>query len=41
MEYHFSIEQGASEWFEIKHGVIGGTRAKGLFIKTEIMFLKY
>ena len=38
MEYHFNIEQGTGEWFELKHGVIGGTRAKGLFIKTDTLF---
>jgi len=38
MEYHFNIEQGTAEWFELKHGVIGGTRAKGLFTKTDTLF---
>jgi len=38
MEYRFDIEQGTTEWHKIKHGVIGGTRAKGLFIKSDTLF---
>lgn len=38
MEYHFNIEQGTADWFELKHGVIGGTRSKGLFTKTDTLF---
>jgi len=38
MEYHFNIEQCTADWFELKHGVIGGTRSKGLFIKTDTLF---
>lgn len=39
-EYHFNIEQHSAEWFEIKHGKIGGTRAKELFIKSDTLFYK-
>ena len=38
--YHFNIEQKSSEWFEIKHGKIGGTRAKELFVKSDTLFFK-
>lgn len=38
--YHFNIEQHSSEWFEIRHGKIGGTRAKELFIKSDTLFYK-
>ncbi len=37
---HFGIEQRSIEWFEIKHGKIGGTRAKELFVKTDTLFYK-
>jgi len=38
--YHFNIEQNSSEWFEIRHGKIGGTRAKELFVKSDTLFYK-
>jgi len=38
--YHFNIEQNSSEWFEIRHGKIGGTRAKELFIKSDTLLYK-
>ena len=38
--YHFNIEQHSAEWFEIRHGKIGGTRAKELFVKTDTLFYK-
>lgn len=38
MKVHFEIEQGSLDWFLIKHGKIGGTRAKGLFVKTDTLF---
>jgi len=37
---HFNIEQHSSEWFEIKHGKIGGTRAKELFVKSDTLLFK-
>lgn len=40
MKAYFNIEQGSTEWFEIKHGKIGGTRAKELFIKSDTLFYK-
>ena len=39
-EYYFNIEQKSSEWFEIKHGKIGGTRAKELFVKSDTLLFK-
>jgi hypothetical protein len=38
--YHFEIEQKSTDWFEIKHGKVGGTRAKELFIKSDTLFYK-
>lgn len=38
--YHFNVDQQSSEWFELKWGKIGGTRAKELFIKTDTLFFK-
>lgn len=38
--YHFNIEQHSIEWHEIRHGKIGGTRAKELFVKTDTLFYK-
>ena len=34
------IEQGSIEWFELKWGKIGGTLAKGLFVKSDTLFLE-
>ena len=34
------IEQGSIEWFELKWGKIGGTLAKGLFVKSDSLFLE-
>tara|TARA_R110000782_G_scaffold262533_1_gene354667 strand:+ start:324 stop:968 length:645 start_codon:yes stop_codon:yes gene_type:complete len=34
------IEQGTIEWFELKWGKIGGTLAKGLFVKSDTLFLE-
>lgn len=38
--YHFNIEQNSAEWFELRHGKIGGTRAKELFVKSDTLFYK-
>jgi len=38
--YHFNIDQQSSEWFELKWGKIGGTRAKELFVKSDTLFYK-
>jgi len=38
MKVYFDIEQGSLDWFLLKHGKIGGTRAKGLFTKTDTLF---
>lgn len=37
---YFNIEQGSTEWFEVKHGKVGGTRSKDLFIKTDTLLIK-
>lgn len=38
--YHFNIDQHSIEWHEIRHGKIGGTRAKELFVKSDTLFYK-
>jgi len=38
MKYYSDIEQGTSEWQELKRGRIGGTRAKGLMTKGDTLF---
>mgnify|MGYP003424799232 FL=1 len=40
MTAHYELEQGSSEWFEIKHGKIGGTRAKLLYTKTDTLLIE-
>jgi putative phage-type endonuclease len=37
MEAHFNIEQGSYEWHEIRHGKIGCTASKGLFVKSDTL----
>jgi len=39
MQIHRDIEQGSEAWFRIKHGKIGGTRAKGLYVDSETLTL--
>lgn len=39
-EFYFEIEQHSLEWHEIKHGKIGGTRAKELFVKSDTLLLR-
>jgi len=36
---HKEIEQGSEEWHSIKWGKIGGTLAKGLFIKSDTLLI--
>jgi hypothetical protein len=40
MVAYYEIEQGSSEWFELKHGKIGGTRAKLLYPKTDTLLIE-
>lgn len=40
MEFFFDIEQGTDQWHELRHGTIGGTRAKGLFVNSDTLFLE-
>jgi len=40
MIVRFDIEQHSIEWFEVKWGKIGGTRANGLFINSDTLFYK-
>ena len=40
MKAYFEIEQKTSEWFEIKWGKIGGTKAKELFVSSDTLFYK-
>lgn len=37
---HFNIEQGTEEWYAIRHGKIGGTRAKGLYTDSETLTIE-
>jgi hypothetical protein len=39
MQIHRDFEQGSEAWFRIKHGKIGGTRAKGLYVDSETLTL--
>lgn len=39
MQIHRDFEQGTMPWFRIKHGKIGGTRAKGLYVDSETLTL--
>jgi hypothetical protein len=39
-EVLFNLKQQTPEWHELKHGKIGGTRSKGLFIKGDNLFLE-
>lgn len=38
MKIH-NIEQRTYEWHQLKHGVIGGTLAKGLFVKSDTLMI--
>ena len=40
MEFHYDLEQCSSEWLEMKHGQIGGTRAKLLYTKTDTLLIE-
>lgn len=37
MKAHFEIIQGTSDWLQLKYGKIGGTLAKGLFVKSDTL----
>jgi len=39
MKKHSNIIQGSLEWHEIKWGKIGGSTSKGLFVKSDTLFL--
>lgn len=39
MEVHFNVEQLSEEWFRLKYGRVGGTRAKGLFVDSDTLYL--
>lgn len=39
MKNYKEIEQGSIEWFEKKWGKIGGTLSKGLFVKSDTLFI--
>jgi predicted phage-related endonuclease len=40
MKYYFDIEQRTTEWFAMKWGKVGGTKAKELFISSDTLFYK-
>lgn len=37
---HFGIEQKSTDWFAVKWGKVGGTRAKELFVKSDTLLFK-
>jgi len=37
---HKEIDQNSEEWHKIKHGRIGGTLSKGLFVDSDTLFLE-
>jgi len=40
MKIYHDIEQGSTEWFELKHGKIGGTRSKQLFVESDTLLIE-
>lgn len=40
MTIYHNLEQGSTEWFEIRHGKIGGTRSKQLFVKSDTLLIE-
>lgn len=40
MKIYHNLEQGSTEWFEMKHGKIGGTRSKQLFVKSDTLLIE-
>lgn len=39
MEALFDLEQGTIDWHIVRHGKIGGTTSKGLFVKSDTLLL--
>lgn len=39
MNFYLDLEQGSLEWHQVRYRKIGGTSAKGLFIKSDNLFL--
>jgi len=40
MKIYHNLEQGSTDWFEMKHGKIGGTRSKQLFVKSDTLLIE-
>lgn len=40
MKAYYNIEQGTEEWHAIRYGKIGGTKADGLFVKSDNLLLE-
>lgn len=40
MVARYDIEQGSEKWHEIKHGKIGGSRAKQLFVNSDTLLIE-
>lgn len=40
MKIYHNIEQGSTEWYELRHGKIGGTRSKQLFVKSDTLLIE-
>jgi len=37
---HYGIDQQTEEWFRLKWAMIGGTRSKGLFVKSDTLLIE-
>jgi hypothetical protein len=37
MKIHYNIKQGSDEWHRLRYAKIGGTRSKGLFVKSDTL----
>jgi len=40
MKIYHNLEQGSLEWHELRHGKIGGTRSKQLFVKSDTLLIE-
>lgn len=39
MKIYHDLEQGSTEWHELKHGKIGGTRSKQILVKSDTLLI--
>jgi hypothetical protein len=40
MKIYHELEQGSTEWHELRHGKIGGTRSKQITVKTDTLLIE-